>query len=569
MATFSDFNLPNDIQRALEEKNFTTPTPIQEQVIPQILTGSQDVLAIAQTGTGKTAAFSLPVLAKMDPSKKHVQTLVLSPTRELAMQIAKDMKQFAKYLNGIHVAVVYGGASIQDQVREIRRGAQVIVGTPGRLLDMCNRKVLKLENVEWVILDEADEMLKMGFIEDINEILGGTPDEKQTLLFSATMSRTIEQIAGRYMHSPLRVEAKATEERKAAISHQFMMVPARDKIVAFKRYRELHPEMYGIVFCETKRETQEVGDALLKQGVSAAIIHGDIEQRHRTRIMEAFKRKEITLLVATDVAARGIDVEKLTHVIHFGCPDKIESYVHRSGRTGRASEKGVSLVLAHLREHYALKRIEQAKGFKFEEVPAPKREDLIHADLAVYIKMLSSDTKVSPLAQKYLDEILGAEEDRLDMEQLARKALLIAIEEKIARHPEEEMDRPRHKREPDRRESGGRGYDRGGSGGYERGGRRGGRDREEREEMSTLIISLGRRDDLTVPNLLSMINQATRGSRVDIGLIQISDSETSFGVPTRVVGPLSQAMSRISFKGKKIFVKEGTHVRRSGPGGRR
>jgi ATP-dependent RNA helicase DeaD len=584
MTTFRDFPLNSNIQRALEEKEFTTPTEIQEKVIPQILESTQDIIALAQTGTGKTAAFSLPVLSKMDLKKKHVQTLVLSPTRELAMQIAKDIKGFAKHMNNFNVVAVYGGSSIQDQMRSIRRGAHVIVGTPGRMLDLLKRKVLQLDKVQWVILDEADEMLKMGFVEDITSILSTTPDDKQTLLFSATMSRTIEQIAKKYMHNSMRIEAKATAHNKLAIDHQFMMVPARDKLTAFKRYRALHPDMYGIVFCRTRRETQEFGDALLKEGYPTGVLHGEIEQKHRTHIMESFKRKNISLLVATDVAARGIDVAKLTHVIHVGVPDYVESYVHRSGRTGRANEKGISLVIAHLREHRALYRIEQINKIKFEEIKVPKRQDLIKAEVDRYVSIIEAEGGISKLAEKHVDEMLenvSAE----DMILVAKKALSVAIEVIIRKYPEENLDKP-----GGLGGSRGRGDSRDSRGGYggrdDRGGRRndrsGGRsnnysDRSRgssdgfrgrnqsrgNEGMETLVISLGRKHSLKVPHLLGMINEVTQGQRVDIGDINLGERESSFEVPADFVGQLSKSMSRLQFKDQRVRVKIGTQVART------
>ncbi|MFH1533553.1 MAG: DEAD/DEAH box helicase [Nitrospirota bacterium] len=537
MKTFSKFNLSPGIQRVLEEKKFLQPTPIQEKVIPQILDSSQDLIAIAQTGTGKTAAFSLPILTKMDTRDRNVQTVVLSPTRELAMQIAEDIKDFSKYMRDVHVVVVYGGSPVQNQIREIKRGAQIVVGTPGRMLDLLKRKVLRLENVQWAILDEADEMLNMGFLEDITSILSSMPHEKQTLLFSATMSQTIEKIARRYMQSPMRIEVKATATTQLAITHQFMMVPARDKVAAFQRYRELHPEMYGIVFCRTKRETQEIGDKLLRDGCPTGVLHGDIEQRHRTRIMDAFKRRETSLLVATDVAARGIDVEKLTHVIHVGVPEQVESYTHRSGRTGRANEKGISMVLAHLREHHALKRIEKMNGITFEEVQVPKREDMIQSDIEKYVKQIDAKTDASPLAKKYVDEMLQ-DVPKKDMEEVARKALLLAVEDRINKFPVDQMDQSRSK------------------GVKKQQNRTGG-------SMKTLVISHGRKSNLTVPHLFGMINEVTRGERVDVGQIQIGEKEASFEVPSEYVGKLCSAMSERRFRGKSVNVQEGSEVKRT------
>ncbi|MBA4337016.1 DEAD/DEAH box helicase [bacterium] len=557
MTTFSEFKLLPAVHKALEEKNFIEPTPVQEKVIPHILDSNQDIIAIAQTGTGKTAAFGLPVLSKMSDVDQSIQTVILSPTRELAMQIADDMRSFSKYLPRIKVIAVYGGSSIQDQIYAIKRGANVVVGTPGRMLDLIKRGVLKLGGVKWMILDEADEMLKMGFVEDISEILASTPETKQTLLFSATMSRTIEQIARSYMHSPVRIEAKLASGKNLAITHQYMIVPARDKVTALQRYRELNPGMYGIVFCRTKREAQEIGDAMLKDGYPTGVLHGDIEQSHRTRIMEAFKKKETSFLVATDVAARGIDVAKLTHVIHIGVPEKFESYVHRSGRTGRASEKGISMVLAHLREHRALKRIEQMNGITFQEIPVPKREDIIKADINRYVQSVDSDFEVSKMARKYVDEIIQNVPQE-EMDGLAKKLLLHAVEERIAKYPEKEMDKMQNR--PQSKNSSGI---RGREGSYGREGGRGGQGGYGGEGMKTLVISLGRRNALTVPHLLGMINEVSRGERVDIGQIEIGDTQASFEAPSNFVTKLCREMSANRFRGQKVYVREGAPVRRS------
>lgn len=538
MTTFADFDISDSLQQVLQEMNFTEPTPVQAKVIPQILESSQDLIAMAQTGTGKTAAFSLPVLTKMDPTQKYVQTVVLSPTRELAMQIAKDIRGFAKYMNGIKVTAVYGGASIHDQIREIKRGAQIVVGTPGRMLDLVNRNVLKLGAVKWAILDEADEMLKMGFVEDISAILGGTPKEKQTLLFSATMQRNIERISQKYMRKAKRFEIQATQDNKNAITHQYMMVPAKDKITAFKRYKTLHPEMYGILFCRTRRECQEIGDALLKEGISVGVLHGEIEQKHRTHIMNSFKRKETTLLVATDVAARGIDVEKLTHVVHVGVPDKTESYTHRSGRTGRASEKGVSLVLANLREHRALKKIEFMNKIRFEEVKLPKRSDMIEADIEAYVNQIDTEYKGSAQANAYVNEMLK-DLSLEDKAEVARKALLLAVEASIQKYPEEQMDQPQAKRRQQ------------GSG----------------AKMQTLVIGLGRKDSLTVPNILGLINSVSKGERIEVGHIVLGDHESSFEVPVGVVKKLARAMSSSRFRGQRVSVREGAAAQRTHRGG--
>jgi ATP-dependent RNA helicase DeaD len=535
MNTFSHFSLPQSLFRVLEERNFVEPTPIQSQVIPVLLESEQDVIALAQTGTGKTAAFSLPLLAKINEKNLDVQVVILSPTRELALQTADDIEHFASYMKDIRVTALYGGTRIDDQIRSLQKGSQIVVGTPGRILDLLHRKVLKLHTAQWIVLDEADEMLNMGFIEDIATILQSTPKQKQTLLFSATMPKPVEQIARKYMRNPLRIEVESTDIRKMAISHQYMMIPAREKVLAFKRYKMLHPEMYGIVFCRTKRETQEVGDALLRSGWKTGILHGDIEQRHRTRIMESFKNKETKILVATDVAARGIDVEKLTHVVHFGVPDQVENYVHRSGRTGRANEKGISLVFANLREHHALKKIERICHLSFEEIPLPKRKELIQNEIKEYLTALQSDSQASKLAQDSVQEILKSFSQK-DMREIAEKALLLAVEERVNKYLEEDADHFTEEKKIKKHSS---------------------------EDMETLVISLGRKNDLSVPSLLGLINSCFRGERVNIGKIQIGDTKASFEVPPALQDKLCRDMSKTRYRNQKFSVYRGEEVKRS------
>jgi ATP-dependent RNA helicase DeaD len=535
MNNFSQFSLPDSIFRALEEMKFIEPTPIQSKVLPLLLNSEKDIIALAQTGTGKTAAFTLPILSKINEKDSSVQTIVLSPTRELAMQTADFINYFTKYIKGLKVTAVYGGSFIGDQIRSLKKGSQIVVGTPGRVLDLIKRNSLKLKTVKWVILDEADEMLNMGFVEDISSILSNTPKTKQSLLFSATMPKQVELIARKYMQNPVRVEVETTALSKMAISHQYMVVPAREKISAFQRYRSLHPDMYALVFCRTKRETQELGDYLLRTGLKTAVLNGDIEQAQRTRIMESFKSKKIKILVATDVAARGIDVEKLTHVVHFGVPDQVENYVHRSGRTGRAKEKGVSLVIANLREHRAIKKIERMCKLRFEEVFPPKRQDLIHNEVKKYIKTINSDYNSSNLAKSYLTEILKGLSSS-DIKKIAEKSLLIGLEERIKKYPEENLDIVKEKKK---------------------------KNNDYQGDMDTLVISLGRKDNLTVPNLLGLINDSVRGSRVDIGKIQIADTKASFEVPIDLKEKLCRDMSKKRFRNQMFHVKAGEEVKRS------
>ncbi|MDE6002243.1 MAG: DEAD/DEAH box helicase, partial [Prevotella sp.] len=350
MKTFEELGVSEGIRQAIEEMGFVQPMPVQEEVIPYLLGNKNDVIALAQTGTGKTAAFGIPVLQRIDTTRKETQALVLSPTRELCLQIADDMRDFAKYMDGIHIEAVYGGASIEQQVRALRKGAQIIVATPGRLIDLMKRGVARLDNVYNVVLDEADEMLNMGFSESIDAILEGIPEDRNTLLFSATMSRDIERIAKGYLHDPKEIVVGSRNEGAEHVNHIYYMVNAKDKYLALKRLVDYYPRIFAIIFCRTKIETQEIADKLIRDGYNAESLHGDLSQQQRDLTMQKFRQHTVQLLVATDVAARGLDVDDLTHVINYGLPDDIENYTHRSGRTGRAGKKGTSISIVHSRE---------------------------------------------------------------------------------------------------------------------------------------------------------------------------------------------------------------------------
>ena len=367
MNKFAELGLNASIVTAIMELGFTTPTPIQTQSIPHILQSDQDLVALAQTGTGKTAAFGLPVLQKINPLLPRVQAIILCPTRELCMQIYKDLVNFSKFLSGVKVAAVFGGASIGNQIRDLKNGAQIVVGTPGRVQDLIDRKALILNSIEWLILDEADEMLNMGFKEEIDLILKSAPKERRTLLFSATMPKAISQITKQYMSNPFEISVGEKNSAAKKIKHVYYMVHERDRYETLRRAIDFEPDIYGIVFCRTKIETQEVASRLMQDGYPAEAIHGDLSQDQRTRVMNRFRKKDIQLLIATDVAARGIDVKELSHVINYNLPDSLETYTHRSGRTGRAEQSGVSVVIINLKEKRLLQLIEKRVGINFEK----------------------------------------------------------------------------------------------------------------------------------------------------------------------------------------------------------
>ena len=359
MKTFQELGICDEILKAITELGYENPMPVQEQVIPHLLNEETDLVALAQTGTGKTAAFGLPVIQRIDRSLCQPQALILSPTRELCLQIAGDLTDYSQYIDGLTILPVYGGSSIESQIRTLKKGVHIIVATPGRLLDLLERKTVRLDHVSTVIMDEADEMLNMGFLDSINAILAQVPQERKMLLFSATMPREIEQIARTYMHNPQEIVVGSRNEGAENVRHVYYMVHAKDKYQALKRIADYYPNIYGIIFCRTRRETQEIADQLIADGYNADSLHGELSQAQRDAVMQKFRLRNLQLLVATDVAARGLDVTDLTHVINYGLPDDIETYTHRSGRTGRAGKSGVSVAIIHSREKGKMRAIEK------------------------------------------------------------------------------------------------------------------------------------------------------------------------------------------------------------------
>ena len=376
MQTFEELGLRPELLSAIAEMGYENPTPIQGLALPQLLGSNQDLIAYAQTGTGKTAAFSLPILNQIDPSEEGIKCIILSPTRELGIQITNDIKNYSKHMDRLKVVAVYGGASIDQQLRDLNRGCDIVVGTPGRTLDLINRRKLNLSNVKWLVLDEADEMLSMGFAEDMDAILDTTPAEKQTLLFSATMPKEMVRMSKKYMKDPAEIAAGSKKEANANVHHIYFRINARDRYLALKRAVDFNPDIYGIIFCRTRSETKNVAEKLAADGYNTDAIHGDLSQAQRDHVMSRFRSRQLQLLIATDVAARGLDVQELTHVINYNLPDEDEVYIHRSGRTGRAANEGMSIVLASKKEEQRLRYIEKKLGRKFDRmmIPGGKRD---------------------------------------------------------------------------------------------------------------------------------------------------------------------------------------------------
>ena len=423
MITFNELGLDTSVLNAISEMGFTNPTPVQEQSIPVFLETERDILALAQTGTGKTAAFGLPLLQKIDFNSKTTQALIICPTRELCLQISKDLGNYSKFIKGVNIAAVYGGSSITQQIDQLRRGAQIIVATPGRMQDMINRGLVNIKNIDFCILDEADEMLNMGFYEDICSILSDTPDEKNTWLFSATMPAEVARIAKKFMASPVEITVGSKNSGSATVSHEYYCVNARDRYEALKRLADANPDIFSVVFCRTKRDTQAVAEKLIEDGYNAAALHGDLSQAQRDGVMKSFRGRQIQMLVATDVAARGIDVDNITHVVNYQLPDEIETYNHRSGRTGRAGKLGTSIVIITKSELRKISSIERIIQQKFQEKTIPSGIEICEIQL-LHLANKIKDTEVDHEIDNYLpaiNEVL----DGLSKEELIKKMVSV------------------------------------------------------------------------------------------------------------------------------------------------
>ena len=530
-----------EIRQAIEELGYEHPMPVQEEVIPYLLGENNDVVALAQTGTGKTAAYGLPVLQKIDASRSETQALILCPTRELCLQIADDLESYSKYLPGVRVLPVYGGAGIEPQIRTLKRGVQVIVATPGRLIDLMERKAASLEHVENVVLDEADEMLSMGFSESIDKILAGVPENHNTLLFSATMSREIERIAKKYLRDAKEIVVGSRNEGAETVNHIYYMVHAKDKYLALKRVVDYYPKIYAIIFCRTRRETQEVADKLIQDGYNADSLHGDLSQQQRDLTMQRFRQHRVQFLVATDVAARGLDVDDLTHVINYGMPDDIESYTHRSGRTGRAGKKGTSICIIHTKERSKIRAVEKVIGKEFVKGELPSGKDICAKQL-----------------YKVIDDIERVEVDEEEIAQFLpevyRKLEWLDKEDLIKRVVSREFGRflEYYANAPEISEPTGRG---------EKGEKRkkGKRDAHGAEEGYTrLFLNIGKVDGFYAKEIMQLVNDHVRGGKVEIGRIDLMKSFSFFEVPNEEAGRVLDGLSHVQVKGRPINVEVAT-----------
>ncbi len=504
--TFQNFGLSEQILKALTEIGFEKPTPIQIETIPHLISSKKDLIALAQTGTGKTAAYSLPIIQQLEANEKNVQALILCPTRELAIQIAGDIENYMKYLPGQSVTAVFGGERMDKQIRAMGRNPQIVVGTPGRVNDLIRRRILKLESLKWLVLDEADEMLNMGFKEELDEVLKTMPMGKQVLLFSATMNEQVRRIANNYMENPQDITVGNKNKGADNVKHFYYVVHEKDRYQALRRISDMNPDIHGIVFCRTRRETQEIADKLIQDNYSAEAIHGEISQEQRTLVMNRFRAKKIQLLIATDVAARGIDVNGLTHIINYTFPESGEAYLHRSGRTGRAHNMGISILIVNMRENYKIKILEKKIGKGFEKGKIPSGEDICAKQLFELIDKVCSVEVNEAQIGKYSD-IISKKFENMDREEMMKKFISIEFNSFLEHYKDA--------------------TDLNSSGGGE--GRR-----EEFDKSSFLFarfhLNIGRNLGLNVKELLTFMTDNQDLRKVEIGKIDIRKDHTLFEV---------------------------------------
>ena len=552
LLTFDDLGVSAPLMQAVEELGFEHPMPIQAKVIPVILGHTEegegrDVVGLAQTGTGKTAAFGLPVLQNIDLQKNEPQALVLAPTRELCLQIASDLQDYSKYLKGIAILPVYGGSSIGSQIGALKRGVHVIVATPGRLIDLMERGAVSLAKVRTLVLDEADEMLNMGFQDDIETILGGVPDEHRTMLFSATMPKAIAEIAKKYLNNAVEITIGHKNEGSANVNHVYYLVHAKDKYAALKRIVDYYPNIYGIIFCRTKLDTQEIAKNLMDEGYNADALHGDLSQEQRDLVMRKFRTRHLQLLVATDVAARGLDVDNLTHVINYGLPDDLEVYTHRSGRTGRAGKKGTSICIVHIKERRRLNDIERFIGKQFEKGQIPTTERIIEKQLFNLADRLEKVDVQEEQIEKYMDSVLK-KLGWLSAEDLVKRIVSLEFNRMLEFYKgSENLDIPEERKPRDK-----------------------GAKREKRERgafkdvaegkavkaepgFTRIFINLGKRDGIFPKQLITLMNAHVH-HRIEMGRIDLLTNFSFFEVPEQDARFVIKDMDGADWKGRRVSV---------------
>ena len=538
MINFEEMGFTPGILKAIQELGFEQPLPVQSKVIPHMLGDESDIIALAQTGTGKTAAFGLPLVQATDTEINSTQALILCPTRELCIQITGDLTDYSKYTGSLRILSVYGGASIDNQIRGLKKGAHIIVATPGRLIDLIGRGAARLNNVRTVILDEADEMLNMGFLDSINEILEEVPEGRRTLLFSATMSSEIASIARKYMNNPVEITIGTKNSSAENVSHAYYIVHARDKYKVLKRIADFEPDIYAIVFCRTRKETQEVASKLINDGYNADALHGDLSQAQRDAVMQKFRLRNLHMLVATDVAARGLDVDDLTHVINFSLPDDAEIYTHRCGRTGRAGKTGISISLVHLREKQNLQKIERLVKKSFKSMPIPTGSEICGKQLFNWISKLETVSTDHQEIEKFLPDI-KLKLAGMDREEFIRRVVSLEFDRFLDdyRNGEDISDII-----PENDTS------------YERPGKRGSREKYS-GNYTRLFINLGKSDGFYPEQLIELVNTNTKGRKVPIGKIDLLKSFSFFEVESGYADDLIKALNNAKFMNQKVAVE--------------
>lgn len=558
MSDFASLGLSQPLVDAIGNLGFVTPTAIQQQAIPVLLDDESDLIGLAQTGTGKTAAFGLPLIDMVDSGEKLTQALVLAPTRELCLQIAKELESFGKHIRALNILAVYGGTDIYQQIRSIKRGVQIVVATPGRLRDLIKRKAINIEEIEYVVLDEADEMLNMGFKEEIDEILDNTPDDKLTWLFSATMPREVRRISSNYMTDPVEIKVGHANSSNQDIDHQYVTVYPSDRYEVLRRFLDFNSKVFGLVFTRTRRDAREVADKLGRDGYNADALHGDLTQSQRDRVMKQFRDRRLQILVATDVAARGIDVNDITHVFHYNIPEDLSFYTHRSGRTGRAGNKGISLVLAHPRDVAILRRLERTLKVEFSQVRIPTGEEICEQRLLEQVDKIK-DTDVNEQVEALLPKLLERLGEDVTMEELLAKMTSISFGRFLKTY--------RKARDLNQRDrSRGRGNERGQrreGGRRERNNRGGGR----RNRRQRLFINIGSMDVGGKGPFINMICKEAKVSGQAIGRIDMQEKFTFFEVEEDAAEQVINELKDAEFEGRTIRVNAGDRFERRGGGG--
>lgn len=545
MKNFEELGVSPEIRKAIEEMGYVSPMPVQEEVIPYLLGENNDVVALAQTGTGKTAAFGLPIIQKVEVNNRTPQSLILCPTRELCLQIAGDLNDYSKYVDGLKVLPVYGGSSIDSQIRTLKKGVHIIVATPGRLLDLMERKTVSLSTIRNVIMDEADEMLNMGFTESINAILADVPEERNTLLFSATMSPEIARIAKNYLRDAKEITIGRKNESTNSVKHVAYVVHAKDKYAALKRIVDYYPQIYGIIFCRTRKETQEIADKLMQEGYNADSLHGELSQAQRDAVMQKFRIRNLQILVATDVAARGLDVDDLTHVIHYGLPDDTESYNHRSGRTGRAGKTGTSIAIMNLREKGKMREIERIISKKFIPGEMPTNKQICEKQL---LKVIDDVEKVKVNEEEIADYMpsIYRKLEWLDKEDIIKRMVSLEFNRFLEYYRDrEEIEIPTENRGGER------------STGYERRDRGSSSEKMSRKAepgFTRMFISLGKVDNFYPAQLIDLVNKNLQ-RRVKLGRIDLMRSFSFFEVEERQAQAVLKGLNNLAFNGRKVTVE--------------